>query len=90
MDNNLYKLFYNGKFDNQIRAFMQKHNVDWIEADHHTIYTFEPVTNMDRDAYVRMWLNNDITTLKFMEFLRTEKWCVQYFLEDFLEMVIND
>jgi hypothetical protein len=73
-----------------IKEWMNRKNVEWIQIRKGMVYAFEPINKMDRDVYIREWLNNNISTRKFKAFLRKKKWCVGYFLKDFMERLLDD
>lgn len=66
---------------------MKKKDILEVEIKGNVVLCLEPIKNRDRALFLDMWLKGELSTDKLEENMKLSYWYVQYFLDDFLNMI---
>jgi len=73
-----------------LKEYMKENHILALEIDLKTKHALalEPIHNGEREAWLEMWLNNDVSTEKLEKRMRLRfQWCEYLSFADFLEGV---
>ena len=79
-----YKLF------GSVKSWMKRVGALKVIIKGNVVLVYEPKKHVDKEIYIGSWLDGEISSGQFQEFLETRRWWVQYWLDNFLEMIKNE
>ena len=83
------KLIFSTEYKSFVSAWMKRVGALEVIIEGNVVLVYELKNNIDKKIYIDSWLDGEITSEQFQEFLETRRWWVQYCLDNFLEEIKN-